>query len=129
MPPDPRGESGSAVVEFALLLPILLLLLLAVVQVGVLASDRLLLAQAARAGAREAAIQESDEGVREAATKAGAGLDPERLRLEVTRTGSRGSPVTVSLSYDVRIVGVLAGWLLPATVTISTAATARQEFG
>ncbi|MEX2407363.1 MAG: TadE/TadG family type IV pilus assembly protein [Actinomycetota bacterium] len=129
MPPDPRGESGSAVVEFALLLPILLLLLLAVVQVGVLASDRLLLAQAARAGAREAAIQESDEGVREAATKAGAGLDPERLRLEVTRTGSRGSPVTVSLSYDVRIVGVLAGWLLPATVTFSTAATARQEFG
>ncbi|MEX0743340.1 MAG: TadE/TadG family type IV pilus assembly protein [Actinomycetota bacterium] len=129
MPPDPRGESGSAVVEFALLLPILLLLLLAVVQVGVLASDRLLLAQAARAGAREAAIQESDEGVREAATTAGAGLDPERLRLEVTRTGSRGSPVTVSLSYDVRIVGVLAGWLLPATVTISTAATARQEFG
>jgi hypothetical protein len=37
--------------------------------------------------------------------------------------------VTVSLSYDVPIVGLLAGWLLPATVTISTAATARQEFG
>jgi Flp pilus assembly protein TadG len=127
--PDARGESGSAVVEFALLLPILLLLLLAVVQVGVLASDRLLLAQAARAGAREAAVQELDEAVREAATAAGAGLDPERLRLEVARTGSRGSPVTVSLSYDVPIIGLLAGWLLPATVTISTAATARQEFG
>jgi Flp pilus assembly protein TadG len=129
VPPDARGESGSAVVEFALLLPVLLLLLLAVVQVGVLASDRLLLAQAARAGAREAAIQESDEAVREAATSAGAGLDPERLRLEVSRTGLRGSPVTVSMSYDVAIVGVLAGWLLPATVTITTAATARQEFG
>jgi Flp pilus assembly protein TadG len=129
VPPDARGESGSAVVEFALLLPVLLLLLLAVVQVGVLASDRLLLAHAARAGAREAAIQESDEAVREAATSGGAGLDPERLRLEVTRTGSRGSPVTVSLSYDVPIVGVLAGWLLPATVTISTEVTARQEFG
>jgi hypothetical protein len=33
------------------------------------------------------------------------------------------------LSYEVEIVGVLAGWLLPATVTLSTAATARQEFG
>jgi Flp pilus assembly protein TadG len=129
VPPDEGGESGSAVVEFALLLPVLLLLLLSVVQVGVLASDRLLLAQAARAGAREAAVQEYDEAVREAATSAGAGLDPERLRLEVTRTGPRGSPVTVSLSYDVPIAGVLAGWLLPATVTISTAATARQEFG
>lgn len=39
--------------EFALLLPILLILLLAVVQVGVLARDRLLLAQASRAGARD----------------------------------------------------------------------------
>ena len=113
-----------------MLLPILLLLLLAVVQVGVLASDRLLLAQAARAGAREAAVQELDEAVREAATAAGAGL---RSRATSARrlpaTGSRGSPVTVSLSYDAPIVGLLAGWLLPPTVTISTAATARQEFG
>jgi Flp pilus assembly protein TadG len=127
--PDEHGESGSAVVEFALLLPILLLVLLAVVQVGVLTNDRLLLAQAARAGAREAAVQEDEVAVREAATAAGAGLDPERLRLEVARTGARGSPVSVSLSYDVPIAGVLAGWLLPATVTISTNATARQEFG
>jgi Flp pilus assembly protein TadG len=127
--PDEHGELGSAVVEFALLLPILLLVLLAVVQVGVLANDRLLLAQAARAGAREAAVQEDEVAVREAATAAGAGLDPERLRLEVARTGARGSPVSVSLSYDVPIAGVLAGWLLPATVTISTNATARQEFG
>jgi Flp pilus assembly protein TadG len=127
--PDERGESGSAVVEFALLLPVLLLVLLAVVQIGVLANDRLLLAQAARAGVREAAVQEDDEAVREAATSAGAGLDPERLRLEVSRAGARGSSVTVALSYDVPIVAVLAGWLLPATVTISTEATARQEFG
>jgi Flp pilus assembly protein TadG len=127
--PDERDESGSAVVEFALLLPILLLVLLGVVQIGVLANDRLLLAQAARAGAREAAVQEDEAAVREAAASAGAGLDPERLRLEVDRAGERGSPVTVSLSYDVPIAGVLAVWLLPSTVTISTAATSRQEFG
>ena len=52
--PRDGGERGSAVVEFALLLPIVLLLLLAVVQVGVLTRDRLLLAQSSRAGAREA---------------------------------------------------------------------------
>jgi Flp pilus assembly protein TadG len=127
--PDERDESGSAVVEFALLLPILLLVLLGVVQIGVLANDRLLLAQAARAGARQAAVQEDEAAVREAAESAGAGLDPERLRLEVDRAGERGSPVTVSLSYEVPIAGVLAVWLLPATVTISTAATLRQEFG
>ena len=122
-------ERGSAVVEFALLLPILLLVLLAFVQVGVLARDRLLLAQASRAGAREAAITDSDSSVLEAATLAGAGLDPARLRLAVERTGARGSPVTVSIAYDVPVAGVLAGWLLPSIVTLDVTATARQEFG
>ena len=45
------GDRGSSAVEFALLLPILLLVLLALVQVGVLARDSLVLTQASRAGA------------------------------------------------------------------------------
>ena len=52
MPADRIRERGSAAVEFALLLPILLLLLLALVQVGVIARDSLVLTQASRAGAR-----------------------------------------------------------------------------
>jgi hypothetical protein len=104
-------------------------MLLALVQVGVLARDRLALAQAVRAGAREAAITESEPEVLEAATTAGAGLDPSRMRLAIARTGIRGSPVTVSIAYDVPIAAVLAGWLLPSVVTLNGAATARQEFG
>ncbi len=116
-------------VEFALLLPILFLVLLAFVQVSVIARDRLVLAQASRAGAREAAITDSEPDVLEAATRAGAGLDPARLRLAIARTGTRGSPVTVSVSYDVPIAAALAGWLLPSTVTLDAVAAARQEFG
>ena len=82
---DRRLERGSAAVEFALLLPILLLLLLALVQVGVIARDSLLLTQASRAGAREAAVQPSAEAVDEAVRAAAVGLDPERLRVEVGR--------------------------------------------
>jgi Flp pilus assembly protein TadG len=123
------GERGSAVVEFALLLPILLLVLLALVQVGVIAHDRLLLSQASRAGAREAAITDSDSAIRDAALRAAPGLDPARLELAVARTGERGSPVTVSVHYDVPIAAVLAGWLLPSNVALDTAATTRQEFG
>lgn len=123
------GERGSAVVEFALLMPILLVLLLALVQVGVIAHDRLLLSQAARAGAREAAITESESSIRDAAIRAAPGLDPERLELDVAREGGRGSPVTVSVSYEVPVAAVLAGWLLPASVSLDVDAAARQEFG
>jgi Flp pilus assembly protein TadG len=125
-----RGrERGSSVVEFALVLPVVLLVLLAVVQVTVVARDRLLLAQAARAGAREAAITGADEDVGTAVRSAAPALDPARLAMVVTRTGERGTPVTVALSYSVPVASVLAGWLLPATVDLREQATARQEFG
>jgi Flp pilus assembly protein TadG len=122
-------ERGSAVVEFALLLPVLLLVLLAFVQVGSLTRDRLLLAQASRAGAREAAISDSQDAIVEAATMAAPGLDPARLRLDVVRAGERGSPVTVRLVYDALVSELVAGWLLPETVTLDVSATVRQEFG
>ena len=121
-------ERGSAVVEFALLLPILLLLLLAFVQVGVLARDRLLLAQASRAGAREAAVQPSEEEVSDAVRAAAAGLDGDRIVVDVAWSGERGSPVTVSVAYDVTMASALAGWLLPESVTLRATATMRQEF-
>jgi Flp pilus assembly protein TadG len=124
-----RDQRGSAVVEFALVLPALLLLLIALVQVGVLARDRLLLAQASRAGAREAAITDAEPAIVEAATRAAPGLDPARIRLSIERAGLRGSPVTVSVSYDVPVVGVLAGWLFPPAITLDVSSTTRQEFG
>lgn len=125
---DRRLDRGSAAVEFALLLPILLLLLLALVQVGVLARDSLLLTQASRAGAREAAVQPSADAVDEAVRAAAVGLDPDRLRVDVAWSGGRGAPVTVTVAYDVPIASLLAGWLFPESVSLDARATMRQEF-
>ncbi len=122
------GDEGSATVEFALLLPILLLVLLALVQVGVIARDQLVLTQAARAGARAAAVQPDEADVRAATLAAAPGLDPARLGIDVLRTGTRGTPVTVAVRYDVDVAGPLAGWLLPAALTLHSSATMRQEF-
>ena len=124
-----RSERGSAVVEFALVLPVVLLVLLALIQVAALARDRLVLTEAARAGARAASVEDSDEAAATAARAAAAGLDPDRLAVSVARAGARGSPVTVSVSYTVPIVAALAGWLLPDSVDLHAEATMRQEFG
>ena len=125
---DRAHERGSAAVEFALLLPILLLLLLAMVQVGVIARDSLVLTQASRAGAREAAVQGSNDAVDEAVRAAAVGLDPERLSVDVTWSGTRGDPVTVSVAYEAPVASVLAGWLFPESVSLRASATMRQEF-
>ena len=122
-----RREDGSVVVEFALLLPILFLVLLAAVQVGLLARDQLLLTQASRAGAREAAVTLDDAAIRDAALSAAPGLDPARLVVGVVREGTQGDPVTVEVRYEAPVAVALAGWLLPTSVELRGRATMRQE--
>jgi Flp pilus assembly protein TadG len=57
---DDAGERASAAVEFALVLPLVFIMALALVQVGLIVKDQLVVEEAARAGAREAAVTTDD---------------------------------------------------------------------
>lgn len=123
-----RLERGSAVVEFALVLPVLLLLCLALVQIGVLGRDQLLLVQAARAGSRQAVVDPEDGPARLAALEAAPGLDPARVEVTVDRTGGLGQPVEVTVGYRARIAVPLAGLFFPSEVRLEASTAMRQEF-
>ena len=93
--------------EFALLLPIVALLALAIGQVVVVARDRVLLTHSAREGVRIAAVGGSDGEVR-AAVIASTPLEADRVTVGV----SRGvSTVEVVVRYsgptDLPLVGAL----------------------
>jgi Flp pilus assembly protein TadG len=126
-PPDP--ERGTAAVEFALVLPLVLVVALALVQTGLLLRDRLLVEAAARAGARAAAVQSDPEAIRSAALLAAPSLDDAAIELTVVRRGARGEPVTVAVAYASAVRVPFVGWLFGTSVAMSTATTARQEFG
>lgn len=131
-PPDRIriDQRGVAVVEFALVMPLLLVVTLAVVQVGLLARDRLLLESAARAGARAAAVESDESLVRQAVIDAAPGLESSGLTLVVTRAGGRGDPVSIALSYAAPIRVPFVDWLLGSeSVRMKANTTARQEFG
>ena len=123
-----RGERGSAVVEFALVLPLLLLVTLALVQVGVLARDRLIVEQAARAGAREAAVEGDPLAIKEVVVTAAGDLDPSSIQVTIEDGGARGEPVSVSVTYAVPVGLPLAGWLFPSSVDIHATAIMRREY-
>jgi Flp pilus assembly protein TadG len=123
------SEHGSATVEFALVLPLVFVVVLGLVQVGLVVRDRLLVEAAARAGARAAAIQDDPDAIGQAAMAAAPGLDPARARVSVARAGSRGDPVTVHIAYDDPFRVPLVAWLLGSGVTLTADAGARQEFG
>ena len=115
--------------EFALVLPLVLIVTLALVQTGLLVRDRLLVEAAARAGARAAAVQEDVDAIRSAALAAAPSLDTASLDLSVERRGVRGEPVTVSVRYGSGIHVPFVGWLFGSSISMTTATTARQEFG
>jgi Flp pilus assembly protein TadG len=121
------GTRGSAAVEFALVLPLLLVVGLALLQVGLLAKDELVVQEAARAGARQAAVSRDDASVRDAVAGAGAGLDRSLLMVSVARDDTANGPATVSVTYDAPIAIPMVRWLFPAVVEMSAQATMRQE--
>ena len=108
------GDSGQATVEFALALPVLLIVVLGLVQVGVAVRNELAVELAAREGARAAAV--SSNGASSASRAAASAVS---LPMSVS-TSSRGSAVTVTVTYvdptDVPIIGRFLG---PTTHTAS----------
>ena len=121
-----RAARGSAAVEFALVLPLALLMGLALVQVGLVAKDAIVVAHAAREGAREAAVTTDDDRVRDAALRGGS-LEEDRADVGVERAGDAGDPVTVTVRYRAPLVVPFVEWLFPREVVLTSRATMRQE--
>lgn len=90
-----RSDGGQSTVEFALVLPFVVLLMLGLLQAGLLLRDQLVVSGAAREGAREAAVSADIGRIRRAAERAGAGLD---LTVIVERGSAQGSAAEVIVS-------------------------------
>ena len=118
-------ERGQAAVELALVLPLVVLLLLALVQLGLVVRDQILVVHAAREAARAAAVEAAPDAASSAAAD-GSGLPASRLHVDVTGRAGPGSRVAVAVSYraptDVPLVGAALG-----DVTLRGRATMRVE--
>ena len=121
------SERGSATVEFALVLPLILLMVLALLQVGLLVKDQLVVVEAARAGAREGAVTRDDDRAREAAVDAAVTLRSENVEVNVRREGGIGTAVAVTVLYRASMVVPFVGWLFPSAIDLRATAIMRQE--
>ena len=110
-----RGERGAAAVEFALVVPLLLLLVLGIAEFGRAYNVSSTLASAARTGARTMALENSASAARTATQGAATGLGVSASQITVTPsscpTSSTGSTtlVTVRITYPMTFVTGLFG--------------------
>jgi Flp pilus assembly protein TadG len=102
-----RNQQGQTMTEFALVLPVLALLLFAVIQFGIVFNNYVTLTDATRAGARKAAVsrQASDPtGTTVTAVRNSAGgLKQSNLNVTVSSTWQASSDVTVTATYPYSI--------------------------
>lgn len=129
-----KTDKGQALVEFALVVPILLLLLLGIADFARAWNVYEVLTDAGREATRLAVVDNGSslEAVRavvkDAAGRAGFTVTDENIT--ITEGASRGDPTTVLVTYDHQLAWV--GWLLEpfmddTTITLNVASTMRRE--
>ncbi len=117
------SERGSAVVEFALVLPLVLVLVLGIVEVAVVARSEIQLLHAAREGAREAAAS-PDTARAVTAVRSALGEAGRAARVTVRRPSQVGEQATVSVSLRHTVAAPIFGGF---SVELQARSTMRVE--
>jgi hypothetical protein len=119
-----RGESGQTLAEFAVMLPVLCLILFGIIQFGVVFHDYITITDASRVGARKAAVSrfvgDSGASAETAALTAATSLSDEvAAECEADDWDASGSDVscTVTYPYSIEVLGlpVVEGTLTSVT--------------
>ena len=132
-----RGERGTVMLEFALIAPLFILVMFAIISFGLLFSWRSVLNNAAREGARSGAVCKSDDEIRQivssnTALLPHAGtivpsiivLDSDGVPLPPGQR-QRGGVISVTVSYQADVVAIPG--ILSATKNLTGQSTFRME--
>ena len=98
-----KNQEGQALVEFALILPILLLLVMGILQFGMMLNSYLSIENASREGARAGIIGSSDSEIKSTVIATSPSLDPNIVIVTITPTEANrksGETLTVKVTYN-----------------------------
>ncbi len=127
------AHAGQALVEMAIMLPLLVLLLVAVIQFGIIFADYLTLNHAALVGARTASVAPAATAIadgQQAAVDAAAafikgGGVTATATTNVTVGASADAAVQVSVQYSLNLI--FPGFVVPNPLPISATCIMRKE--
>lgn len=126
-----RKEKGQALVELAIVLPLLLMLLLGIVEFGRVGHAYLTLNHAAREGARAGVTGASDQEVVDVVQAAAATLQQSALviTLDPPYSGDRvqGGAFAVMLSYELELFIPVPAAVFPNPLALQGRVVMRME--
>ena len=124
-----REETGQTLVEFALVAPLLLIILFGIIQFGIAFKHSIALTDAVRTGARKATVSRTAadpvSATQSAVLGAASDLDGSKVKVTVSSSWTPGANVTVSATYPyaINILGIVV-----ASGDLHSATTERVEY-
>lgn len=123
--------NGQASLEFVLVIPVLILVIMIVSQLGYLVYYQNVLEQSAREGARIVSTTNSDSLAYQRVMKMCSNLDNSRLKVDINSSGESsrgvGDIVTVNLTYNYSGIFKLINLVMGNDVFIKSSSSARME--
>ena len=125
-----KANKGQALVEFALILPLLLLLIFGVIEFGRIFGAELTVNNSAREGARLGAIGATDSLIVTRVLNSSGMLDSAKVAVTITPVESsrvRGGEIQVNVSYPVTVFAPFISAITGETVTVDSSCVMRVE--
>ncbi len=125
-----RSERGQAMVETAIVMPILILVMFSALDAGRIFNVWIAVTNGAREGARAAATRQTEDEVRDHIAQAMTGVPYSSAVITTTDgvvPGPSGSPVTVELTSEVTMLTPVISQIFGAVVHVSSSSTMRLE--
>jgi Flp pilus assembly protein TadG len=125
-----KNEKGQSLVEFAILLPVLLLLLMGILEFGLMLNSYLTINNSAREGARFGIVAGSNLEIKELINSISPNLESENLEVNITPLdGSRqsGDTLTVEVIYNYQVIIPIISNILNNVVVLKAQTSMRIE--
>lgn len=125
-----KNQSGQALVEFAIILPILILIIMGILQFGMMLNTYLTIENASREGARTGIVGSSDAEIKNLITDISPTLDSRDLTVTITPQGASrqsGTTLTVKVSYNYKLTVPIISSIFNNAIVLNGQTSMRIE--
>lgn len=125
-----KREEGQSMVEFALVLPVLMLIIIGIIEFGFLFSGYLALSNASREAVRTVSLGETDVVAIQRAKDVAMTLNPSKMNVSISPTSvmrDRGDSATVTIVYEYDFLTPFMEAIFGGDLQLEADATMRVE--
>lgn len=123
-----KNEKGQSLVEFALVVPLVILILMAIIEFGFMFNAYITISNASREGARLGALGSNDTAVVTRVVDTSVALDPGKINVTITPANrSRGDMIRVQVNYDYVLITPIISSVLSPFIDLEAETVMRVE--